>query len=204
MSKNILVFCSKPGDNILGAGGTLAKYASEGMKVTTVIFSYGEMNNPLLKRRSMKKEKEKQALEADKILNGKGVKFLNVKYGKMSSASEDPKFRKKVKALITKIKPEKIFTHSNQDHSPEARTVNMFIKDLVSDTKIEVYTFEAWAHVKKQPRMFVDISETLERKVEALRCFNMKTFTKWSVYAKAVRNGLWSDTKFAEVFRREH
>ena len=45
----MLVVCAHPDDNILGAGGTIAKYSSEGKKVITVIASYGESGNPWLK-----------------------------------------------------------------------------------------------------------------------------------------------------------
>jgi LmbE family N-acetylglucosaminyl deacetylase len=45
----VLVIVAHNDDHIIGAGGTLAKYAQEGKKVRTIIMSYGESSHPHLK-----------------------------------------------------------------------------------------------------------------------------------------------------------
>ena len=42
----IMVFAAHPDDEVIGAGGTIAKYAREGRQVVSVIFSYGEGSDP--------------------------------------------------------------------------------------------------------------------------------------------------------------
>ena len=45
--ETLLFLCAHNDDQLLGAGGTIAKYTKEGKKIITVIFSFGEMSNPL-------------------------------------------------------------------------------------------------------------------------------------------------------------
>ena len=44
--ENIFVFCAHSDDQIFGPGATLAKYASVGKGIYTVIFSYGRLSHP--------------------------------------------------------------------------------------------------------------------------------------------------------------
>ena len=73
---DILVFCAHSDGKILGPGGTLAKYAKEGKKVRSIIFSYGEYSQPHLKKEIIINRRIKEAEEADKAIKGKGVQFL--------------------------------------------------------------------------------------------------------------------------------
>jgi len=47
----ILFLCAHNDDQIVGAGGTIAKYAKEGRKIVTIIFSFGETSMPYLQEK---------------------------------------------------------------------------------------------------------------------------------------------------------
>ncbi len=69
MSKDtILVVCAHNDDQLFGAGGTLAKYVKEGKRVVVVIFSYGELSHPWLKKDSIQKTRLDECEESDKII----------------------------------------------------------------------------------------------------------------------------------------
>ena len=93
----ILVIGAHSDDPTFGAGGTIAKYASEGKKIKTIIFSYGELSPPHLKPEIVRERRTKEANQADKILKGKGVMFLGVK---------DGRFLQDIKAKKNRIKAE--------------------------------------------------------------------------------------------------
>ena len=75
---SILVICAHSDDQIIGAGGAIAKYAREGYDIHTIILSFGESVKPHLRREVISKVRIKEAQKADKIIGGKGVVFLGL------------------------------------------------------------------------------------------------------------------------------
>ena len=71
MADKIIVFCAHSDDEVLAAGGTIAKYTKEGKEVIIVIFSYGEASNPIVQDQVIINERIK---EADKIGDFLGIK----------------------------------------------------------------------------------------------------------------------------------
>ncbi|MDO8660733.1 MAG: PIG-L family deacetylase, partial [Candidatus Woesearchaeota archaeon] len=82
MPQTILTICAHNDDQIVGAGGTLAKYAAEGKRIRTVICSFGESSHPHLKREIIVERRVKESLRADKILGGSGVAYFGLAEGK--------------------------------------------------------------------------------------------------------------------------
>ena len=56
-----LVFAAHPDDEVLGAGGTIAKLSREGEDIISVIFSYGEGSDPLKEPESLIQERVKES-----------------------------------------------------------------------------------------------------------------------------------------------
>jgi len=77
MADNILIIAAHSDDQILGAGGTTAKYAKEGSTVKTIIFFSGEETHPHFKEEIIVSTRMDESLKADKIIGGKGVNFFN-------------------------------------------------------------------------------------------------------------------------------
>ncbi len=208
--ENIVVFCAHNDDQVLGAGGTLAKYARQGHNIITVIFSYGESSHPWLKKRITIEMRVKESLRADKIMNGKRIFYLGLKEGKFNKEIEDKKIKDKIMRIIKIVKPEKIFTHSRDDPHPDHRAVNSVIKELTKKIqyKGEVYAFDVWNPIsiknRNMPKLVVDISSTFHIKVKAFKEHKSQKLTMLFmmplIYAKAMLNGLKYGFRYAEVF----
>lgn len=217
---SIIVFCAHSDDQVLGPGGAMARYAREGFDVYTYIFSYGEASHPHFKLSSIASVRVKESQEADSVIGGKGVFFLGVKDGKIIESFEKKKMMPKLKNIILKHKPVKIFTHSVDDMLPDHRSVRQIVLKAYDDLnkkegfKCDVYTFDVWNiwNLKKRakPRLVVDISDHFKFKIKALHSFKSQisffthtflvNFLYVGVYFRAVINGLKFKCKFAEVF----
>ncbi|MFH1849793.1 MAG: PIG-L deacetylase family protein [archaeon] len=210
MAKNILVLCAHNDDQILGAGGTLAKFAKEGMKITTVIFSYGEGSHPWLKREEVIRMRVKECSEANKVIGGGDVIYLGLKEGLFNEEIEAKNIKEKIKRIILRKKPIKIFTHSIDDPHPNHQAVYKATLDIVGEIghSCNVYSFNVWniINIRKRnsPKLVVDITDTFRYKVEAFKCHKSQKPTRislmWNVYFQAWLNGLKNNVRYAEVF----
>jgi len=212
MKKTILALCAHNDDQIIGAGGTLIKYAKEGYNLITVIFSHGETSLPLEKDEITIQTRISEAEESDKILGGKRLIFLGLKDGKITEEIDKKKIKKRVVKIIRELKPEKIFTHSSDDTHPDHRTVYQLVKSLIDDKmiKCDVYSFEIWTLIKMKnrdkPKMVVDVTNTFKQKIRAFKAHKSQKSTiitlLWNIYLQAMLNGLNNDCKYAEVFEK--
>lgn len=209
--KNILVICAHPDDEVLGVGGTIAKYAAEGYNIDVIIFSHGEQSHPWLKKHFVIETRIKESKEASKILGIKSTLFLALREGKFEEDARANDVYNRLAGIIKRKKPVKIFAHSSDDPHPDHAIVNRTVLESIKKARCscDVYTFDIWTPVniskRKNPRFYVDISKTFGKKIEALKCFKSQMISMtipllWSIYLKAITNGIQNRTRFAEVF----
>jgi len=208
--ETVLVLCAHSDDQIFGLGGTLAKYVQEGKRVIIVVFSYGERSHPWLKRKVTVKMRVKESHEAAKIIGVKNTMFLGISEGSFSKEINDKDIHNRINRMIKKYKPAKIFTHAGDDPMPDHAALNKFVLELCDEIEYrgDVYSFDVWTPVKLKerniPKLYIDITKTLGIKTKALKCFESQWMSLvlllWSVYWRAVRNGLKNHTRYAEVF----
>ncbi len=219
-TKNILVICAHSDDQVLGSGGAMAKYASEGYNIYTVIFTYGEVSHPHYQFRHIAKTRVAESREADSILGGKGVFFLGIKDGKILESFNEKKKMPLLKRMILQYSPEKIFTHSVDDPLPDHRAVRSLVLDAYdylnkkNKFSCDVYSFDVWniwnIKKRKDPKLVVDIGNTFHKKIKALHAFRSQinffshtigvNILYLGVYVRAFINGLKYGFKSAEVF----
>lgn len=212
MAKNIFVFCAHSDDQILGPGATIAKYSKQGANIYTFIFSHGENALMWLKKKAAIETRVKEAKAADKVIRGKGIKFFGLKENKIYEEFYEKKLDKRLVNLIKKKKPSKIFTHSPDDPHPDHRDVQKITLELVKKARLnsEVYAFEVWnpftIRNRDTPKLYVDISDTFKKKIEALRCFPSQWMSLGTliafVFAKAFIHGFAIGKRYAEMFYR--
>lgn len=210
MKKSILVFCAHPDDDIIGVGGTLAKYASEGYKITVVIFSYGELSHPWIKKTIAIKTRKKESRRAHKIIGCSEGIFLGLKEGRFKKEIKEKNAEKILQRIIDKKNPSKIFVHSWDDPHTDHRAIYEIITKLLKGLKksYSVYCFDIWnpINIRKRhlPVLYVNISKTFEKKIKALKCFESQKKYIFPLvigsYIKAIKNGLESGSMFAEAF----
>ncbi len=185
---DFLVFTPHPDDAEFGTSGTVAKLTKEGKAVVYVVCTNGEKgtDDTNMLPEKLVKIREKEQLEAAKILGVKDVIFLR----HADQALEDtPEFRKEIVKYIRIYKPEIVITADpyrryvwHRDHRivgrvvldaifPYARDVwaypDFMAKSLLPHKVKEVWL---WAPEDKDINFRSDITETFELKLQALSC----------------------------------
>jgi N-acetylglucosamine malate deacetylase 1 len=208
----ILCFCAHNDDQVIGAGGTLAKYIQEGKEVYTYIFSYGESSHPHLQREVIVKTRVAESQAADKVIGGHGIFHLGLKEGSFIKETDERGFKDKITEIIMDKKPKKIFTHSLDDPHPDHRAVNKVIRDISLNLKCkcDLYSFDIWnpwvTRGKTKPVLVVDISDTFQKKIKAIKAHKSQKMALLTMipatYARAIVSGLNHHCKYAEIFQK--
>tara|TARA_Y100000310_G_C20636064_1_gene791225 strand:- start:634 stop:1257 length:624 start_codon:yes stop_codon:yes gene_type:complete len=202
----VLVIVAHSDDEAIGCGGTIAKYTKAGEKVTVVILSFGEGSQPLIKDELVKKTRIKEAQNVSRYLGVERTIFLGIPDLKINSKNKED--INKVKAIIEKYKPSKIFTHSTSDPHKDHRETNKLVLEATKGLDYSVYTFGVWNPIyirdTNVPRLFVDVSETFEKKLKALKLFKSQRLSVYqllpNIFLKAKIAGISNHCKYAEVF----
>ena len=208
----VLIFCAHNDDQIIGAGGTLINYAHEGLSFKTIIFSFGRSSHPHLKEEFIIKTRVEESLRSDKMLGGSGIAYFGLKEGAFPEEFKKNRIKDKVRFIITQEKPVKIFTHSVDDPHPDHRAVYKLVKDVIEELPfhVDTYSFDIWniwsLKRHQQPKMVVDITQSFQQKMKALRAHTSQKTAIWSllwnIYVRAIVIGWDYGYKYAEVFYR--
>lgn len=194
---NVVAMSAHPDDMELEAGGTLAKYSSFGNSVYHIILTTD--NN----------EKRKlEAIDASNILGVKEVIFMNKKDTELECNGETIA---EIDSLIEQLKPSLIISHhpfdSHQDHKTAADLLFSVarkgnVKNVLSGSPLpyrpNVFTF--------RPQFFVDITNTIEIKAEAIRAHKSQYSRYGSeklinrIYSMARFYGWAIDYEYAECY----
>jgi N-acetylglucosamine malate deacetylase 1 len=184
--KKILVVAAHPDDEILGCGGTIAKYIKQGAKVKTIILTKGISSR--YEKITNKVKNIQSKLHKSSILANKAIGVKKISYYDLSDNEFDNKsLLSLVKILekeIKKFKPNKIFTHFindlNIDHQYTAKAVVTAARPEYQNSVSEIIFFEVNSSTDYQinsngmqfePNFFVDISKTLKNKKNALNFY---------------------------------
>lgn len=207
----VLVFAPHSDDEVIGAGGTIAKYVKEGKKVVLVIFSYGEQSDPIKKNELVINERKKEAEDVKELLGISKIIFLGVpdsKFWWFGGFKADKKLIKKVKEIISEYNPKEVFIPSKSDAHQDHRKAHKLLMKVLKDKKISVYSYSVWSPIKlfnhHKPRLYVDISNTFDLKMKALGLFKSQGLyidpLIPSIRVRAIKAGADSGCKYAEVF----
>ncbi len=200
MQETILVIAAHHDDAIIGAGGTLAKYAQEGKKVHVIIFAQNVM--PHLRKEVIEKKSERESKKANQIIGGTTVTFLG----------ENPE--EELKLLVKQENPSKIFTHDTDDADPYHRKVSKAVTKLIKEKYIKcaVYSFAIWSFGKIRKRslrkLIVDIFKTFDTKIESVLAHESKwlavNLLLWKLLLQAKLFGIHYGKSYAELFYKVH
>jgi len=209
--ESVLFLCAHNDDQILGGGGTIAKYSKLGKRIVTVIFSFGESSMPYIKPKISRITRVLESKKASKILGESEVYYLGLKEHNFKKEIEEKNIYDKITQIANRIKPEKIFTHSIDDPHPDHKEVYNFTMELVENMNYqgEVYSFNVWNlflnfRKRNMPKLVVDITDTLKKKVEAFKKHKSQLPARlslmWNIYFQAILNGFNNQMRYAEVF----
>jgi len=220
--KNVLVVAAHPDDEVLGCGGTIAKYSKDN-NIYLVILGEG-ISSRYIQRNEVKKKEllqlRKDSQKVGELLGIKEIFFFALPDNRFDTVSFLD-IVKKVEEIIKKIKPEIIYTHYsgdlNIDHRLTFQAVLTATRPVKGCSVKEIYSFEIpssteWSFGKIEkdkifnPNIFEDISDALETKLKALKAYKneIRKFphprSSKTIRAMATRWGSVAGLKYAEAF----
>lgn len=169
-----------------GAGGTVARWIKEGKSVVYVLCTNGDKgtSDPSVKPEELAKIREKEQLAAAEVLGVKEVIFLRHPDQELE---DTPEFRKELVRLIRKYRPHTVITVDpyrryiwHRDHRitgqvvldavfPYARDLYAY-PDLIEEGLEPFKVKEVLLWASEDPNYLVDITDTYDIKLAALRC----------------------------------
>jgi len=184
MTLDILVFAAHPDDAELSMGGSIAKLTKQNYKVGIVDLTKGELGT-----RGDVKTREKEAVAADKILNVSVRVNLGIPDGNIQRTKENLMM---LIREIRKYKPKIIFAPYFRDRHPDHQDASALVKEAMFSTGLlKVKTFDKQVEQKAyrpkklfyymqtytfEPSFIVDVSDSFEQKMKAVKAFKTQFF----------------------------
>ena len=182
----VLVIAAHPDDEILGCGATTARLVKEGHEVHFAVL--GEGLTARCPSRSDTEASQLAGLEHKAHAAAAKVGVKSLVLGGLPDNRLDTvpllEVVKIVEGLVDRLKPQVVYTHHggdlNIDHGVIHRAVLTATRPLVGQSVREIYAFEVpssteWSFQRLerafQPNVFVDVTRTLEAKIEAMECY---------------------------------
>jgi LmbE family N-acetylglucosaminyl deacetylase len=199
--QSVLVFGAHPDDIEIGMGGTVAKLNGMGYDVKLVVATL-----PNFVKTDTKEQRRMEAIMSAKVMGSNQPEFLDL------SADEivfGRKFVTLIDEIIHKHKPESVFTQwigdSHQDHQALTRAVISASRDLNNLFMYETTIPGGVTENAFRPQLYVDISETIEAKKNALNCFDSQKIRcgdLWidAIVGRSLYRGYQMNTNHAEAF----
>ena len=185
--KNILIIVAHPDDEVLGCGGSMAKWSQGGNDVHVLIMVEGitsrDKSRDRVTRQNELSHLAQSAKKAGKILGVQSVELLDYPDNRMDSV-DLLDVVKTIEKYVEKLKPEVVMTHHagdlNIDHQITHQAVITACRPQPGQTVKRILSFEVPSATQWQsptignpfvPNWFEDISESLDLKMEALRAY---------------------------------
>ena len=180
----ILVVAAHPDDEILGVGGTIARYVSEGNKAYALILGEGQTSRwetRNLADSNVVKELHRNTLEAAEIIGYSEVFFGDLPDNRFDSV-DLLEVVKLVEKYVKKLEPDIVYTHHdgdlNVDHKITCTAVLTATRPIGCYNVKEIYKYETvssteWSFGNRSdyfcPDTFVEIKNYFEKKCEAMK-----------------------------------
>ncbi len=191
-NERLLVISAHAGDFVWRSGGTIAKYIEGGASVKLIVLSFGVRgeSNDLWKEpgqtyENVRNIRRGESEKAAKILGLSDYEYWDIMDYPIAL---DGDTLNKIVFKIREFRPTVIITHDrkdafNPDHDAVRKMVHqasvmsnsagVVIEDMPVTTQMKIFGFEPHQTEISEfyPDVFIDISETYDKKVEAMNCF---------------------------------
>ena len=182
-----LIIAAHPDDEVLGCGGSMAKWAKIGHEVHVLIMAEGATSRDKYRDRKFRKDElsmlAQSANQVVNILGIKSVELMDYPDNRMDSV-DLLDVVKSIEERIEKIEPEIVITHHigdlNIDHQITHQAVITACRPKPEQTVKQILSFEIPSATDWQsstmgnpfiPNWFEDVSDTLELKIKALEAY---------------------------------
>jgi len=179
MHVDVLAFGSHPDDIELSCGGTIAKLAKQGYKVALADVTQGELGT-----RGTKEIRADEARKAAKILGVTIRRNLSIPDGNIEITPENIK---KIISLIRELRPKVLLIPHSVERHPDHVHTHQLCREAWFYSGLEKirtkhrgveqqphrphHFFEFMQWYEFPPSFVVDISDTFDLKMKAIRCY---------------------------------
>ena len=182
MPEIVLVVAAHPDDEVLGCGGTIAKHAAKGDEVHVLFMADGVSSRENSNVAAINRRK-KAKCAALRILGITSEQSLSFPDNRMDSVALLDVVQS-LEPIIATLNPQIIYTHSqsdlNIDHQITSAAVMTACRPMPGSSVSEIYGFEVissteWSAQRIQqfqPNLFIDVTETLKTKLDALDAYS--------------------------------
>ncbi len=189
--KCVLVIAAHPDDIDFGAAGSVARWVKEGARVTYCVITDGAAgsNDPGIDLNELVRTRQAEQCAAAEKVGVHDVRFLGYADGTLQPTLD---LRRDLTRLIREVKPDRLVCQdpttifveaeyiNHPDHRaaaeaavyalfPSAETRPIF-PELLEEGYEPHHVTELFMDLSMQPNTYVDISETIDQKIEALLC----------------------------------
>lgn len=206
-----VVVAAHPDDEILGIGGTMAKFADAGLEVTVIIVCQG--------RPQSAQPVEVAALQASDVLGVRDVRLFHYPNLQLDTTPLIG-LTQKIEAVLAEVSPSVVFTHHygdvNRDHQRCFEAVLAAVRPVHGFPPPALICFETpssseWSEGAPNraffPNLYVNISDTFRRKMKSLRAYHMEMReyphprSYLGVQVLAQKRGMTIGVQYAEAFQ---
>ena len=171
-----------PDDVEIGCGGTLAKYASLGHEVFTCHMANGNRGHAVIMPDELREMRTIEAEQGGALLGAKEVFNVDVDDVEVDSSNMDTV--KKTVDIIRYVKPDVIITHGPDDYMTDhietgkivfnasfsSSVPHLFTEHDAWGKVVPIYYMDTLAGVNFLPTDYVDITNTIDVKLNAIDC----------------------------------
>jgi LmbE family N-acetylglucosaminyl deacetylase len=194
--QRILAVLAHPDDADFGAGGTIARWTDDGIEVTYCLVTDGDAGgfDRSVARTEIPEIRRTEQRNAAKAVGVEDVRFLGYPDGRLELTLD---LRRDISRVIRQVRPQRVLTQSPErnwarihashpDHLttgeaalraiyPDSRNPFAFPK-LLADEGLEPWEVaEVWVMAHPSPNHHVDVTDTFDRKIAALRAHVSQT-----------------------------
>ena len=182
----IMIVAAHPDDEVLGCGGTITRFLNKkNVEVVTLILGEGitsrDKTREYDRRYNEIESLKKNIIDANKILGIENVFSFDFPDNRFDTIALID-IVKTIEDIKWSFMPDTIFTHfandMNIDHAITNKAVLTATRPMYNEPVKEIYAFEVLSSTEWNfplsftPDLFIDISETLEKKQKAMSVYS--------------------------------
>jgi LmbE family N-acetylglucosaminyl deacetylase len=178
--KNVLAIGAHPDDIELGCGGALIKHVNAGDRVTMLVVTKGEVGPGETDGRLDEQRRAAELMGVENVIWG-GLPDCEVSLHELDLVHM-------IEDVINTSGADLIYTHSQHDSHQDHRSVAMATLGAARQHS-NILAYASPSYLREfSPNVFIDIADTLEKKIDALACHASQVVASEMVSAERVRN----------------